>query len=576
MIGQVRLRNLRRLAQQVVVEGVPGDFIETGVWRGGACILMRSVLKAYGLSDRRVFVADSFEGLPPPNPGSYPADAGDVHFQFEELAVSIDQVKANFAKYDLLDEQVVFLKGWFKDTLPTAPIEQLAILRLDGDMYESTMDALRNLYDKVSPGGFVIVDDYGCVAGCRLAVTDFRRERGIADPIIDIDGWGVYWRKPKEADAAPPGVAMLQAARDEGPRPFWSVVIPLYNRTQYLKECLNSVLDQAPGPSEMEIVVVDDASPTDLRGLVEELGRGRATYQRNPTTLGLYPSTNAAIRRARGQWIHILHDDDWVLPGFYATMRAGVEAAPLGVGVGLCMYATRDDRNGTLWSPPPFRNGPGLLGRDFLARLAVANPLNLPAVVFARQSFEKAGLFREDLPYTADWEWYVRSGPYVGWHYQPESLARYRVHGANQTHDLARAGKTARDVRRTLEVFTTTLPADIAAVVLPAAREHHARQFLNTALSCAAGGDQALAARFVWEASPSTRKAWPDRSSPACSRRRASRRCGTRSVRMCLGDWLDPTSCQESRLASCSPSARIFSLSSTTQSSSTVLSMWTP
>jgi O-methyltransferase len=195
MIGQLRLRNLRDLSEAVIQQGIPGDFIETGVWRGGACIMFRAILKAYGDTTRRVFVADSFEGLPKPNAQDYPADAGDAHHQFKELAVSIEAVKANFEKYGLLDEQVVFLKGWFKDTLPVAPIDKIAVLRLDGDMYESTMDALRNLYDKVVTNGYIIVDDYGAVAACAKAISDFRAERGIFDPIINIDGLGVYWRK---------------------------------------------------------------------------------------------------------------------------------------------------------------------------------------------------------------------------------------------------------------------------------------------------------------------------------------------------------------------------------------------
>jgi O-methyltransferase len=195
MIGQSRLHNLRELAATAINQNIPGDFIETGVWRGGACIMMRAVLKAFDDTSRRVFVADSFEGLPKPNAELYPADTGDRHYQFPQLAVSLENVQANFAKYRLLDAQVVFLKGWFKDTLPGAPIAQLAILRLDGDLYESTMDALHALYHKVSPGGFVIVDDYGAVPACKRAIHDFRTARNISDPMITIDHDGVYWRK---------------------------------------------------------------------------------------------------------------------------------------------------------------------------------------------------------------------------------------------------------------------------------------------------------------------------------------------------------------------------------------------
>lgn len=194
MIGQKRMRNLRDACEAVIREGIPGDFIETGVWRGGASIMMAAVLASYADDSRTVWVADSFSGLPEPNAEDYPADTDDVHHTFEPLAISLEEVQANFAKYDLLSDNVKFLKGWFKDTLPTAPITTLSILRLDGDMYESTWDGLTSLYDKVSPGGFVIVDDYGAVPGCAQAVADYRQQHNVTQPIIDIDGIGAYWR----------------------------------------------------------------------------------------------------------------------------------------------------------------------------------------------------------------------------------------------------------------------------------------------------------------------------------------------------------------------------------------------
>lgn len=194
MIGEKRLANIRYLVETILMDGIKGDFIETGVWRGGACILVRAVLNAHSVKDRSVWLADSFEGLPEPDEEKYPADAGDKFHTFSELSVSMEQVKKNFEKYGLLDDQVKFLKGWFKDTLPGAPIQKLALLRLDGDMYESTMDALLALYDKVSSGGFVIVDDYHVVKGCKRAVHDFLSDRNLNPAIEEIDGVGVYWR----------------------------------------------------------------------------------------------------------------------------------------------------------------------------------------------------------------------------------------------------------------------------------------------------------------------------------------------------------------------------------------------
>jgi len=194
MIGLKRLENLQFCIESAINEKIEGDFIETGVWRGGACIFMRAVLAAYGIDDRRVIVADSFEGLPKPDPRRWPADERDKHYRKKYLAISEDEVRDNFRKYGLLDDQVVFIKGWFQDTLPTAPIEKLAVLRLDGDMYGSTMDALTNLYPKLSSRGFCIIDDYA-LRGCRQAVDDFRVRHGIKSEMRAIDWTGAFWRK---------------------------------------------------------------------------------------------------------------------------------------------------------------------------------------------------------------------------------------------------------------------------------------------------------------------------------------------------------------------------------------------
>lgn len=195
MIGLRRMDNLRACVETVIADDVPGDLIETGVWRGGACIFMRGLLIVHGATDRRVWVADSFQGMPVSQESDH---AVDVKLQLEQyndvFAVSLEQVRANFDRYGLLDERVEFLPGWFSDTLPTAPIEKLAVLRLDGDLYASTSDALTNLYPKLSPGGFVIVDDYK-IPSCRQAVHDYRDAHGIKDEIARIDGESVYWRR---------------------------------------------------------------------------------------------------------------------------------------------------------------------------------------------------------------------------------------------------------------------------------------------------------------------------------------------------------------------------------------------
>ena len=195
MIGLKRLKNIRFCAEKIIEEKIEGDFIETGIWRGGATIFMRAILKAYNETSRTVWVADSFKGLPPPNETKYIHDKGDTHHTQSALSVSIEDVRSNFSKYGLLDDQVKFLIGWFSETLPSAPIKKLSLLRLDGDMYESTIDALNYLYPKVTVGGYIIVDDWGAVPACQKAVLDYRERNKIDDELIPIDWAGVFWKK---------------------------------------------------------------------------------------------------------------------------------------------------------------------------------------------------------------------------------------------------------------------------------------------------------------------------------------------------------------------------------------------
>lgn len=196
MVGRQRLDNVQFCVETLLREEVAGDLIETGVWRGGSVILMKAVLAQHGDESRQIWCADSFEGLPPPNATDRAIEPNSDFSGMDYLAVSQEQVEANFTRFGLLDDRVRFLKGWFSDTLPTAPVEKLALLRMDGDLYESSMDALTHLYPKMVSGGFVIVDDYGTWAGCRKAVDEYRAEHGITAEMMQIDNAGHYWRVP--------------------------------------------------------------------------------------------------------------------------------------------------------------------------------------------------------------------------------------------------------------------------------------------------------------------------------------------------------------------------------------------
>jgi hypothetical protein len=194
MIGRIRLNNIEDCIRDVLAAGVPGDLIETGVWRGGASIFMRGVLSAYGVTDRSVFVADSFTGLPAPDVDKYPADEGLNLHLWPGLAVDVEEVRANFTRYGLLDDQVTFVEGWFRDSLPKLRDHTWALLRLDGDLYESTMDALDNLYPGLAPGGWVIIDDYD-IPACAKAVDDYRQREAITEAIVRVDWTGICWKK---------------------------------------------------------------------------------------------------------------------------------------------------------------------------------------------------------------------------------------------------------------------------------------------------------------------------------------------------------------------------------------------
>ena len=194
MIGLRRLENIEWCAAQIFAAGIEGDFLEAGVCQGGASIFMRALQVAYGEEQRRMWVADSFAGLPAPRAE---ADAG-LDFTEERmpwLAASLAAVQDNFRTYDLLSDQVRFIAGWFSQTLASSEVGPTALLRIDADLYESTRDVLVALYDRVTPGGFIIVDDYHAFRACRTAVDEFRAERGIADPLRRVDWTATYWQK---------------------------------------------------------------------------------------------------------------------------------------------------------------------------------------------------------------------------------------------------------------------------------------------------------------------------------------------------------------------------------------------
>jgi hypothetical protein len=178
LLGRRKLDRLERIVVDCLERGVPGDLIEAGVWNGGAAIFMRAVLAAYGDRSRRVWLADTFAGIPASRrPAGDPVDAWP-----DRWVAPLARVRQAFARYGLLDRQVRFLRGDFARTLHRAPLRRLALVRLDADSYESTRAALEALYPRISPGGYLYVDDWH-LPGCRAAVLEYRRAHGIVEPI---------------------------------------------------------------------------------------------------------------------------------------------------------------------------------------------------------------------------------------------------------------------------------------------------------------------------------------------------------------------------------------------------------
>jgi O-methyltransferase len=202
MVGLERLDDLQACVESVVADGVEGDLIEAGAWRGGASILARATLDSLGADDRTVWVADSFQGLPAPDPGGFPEDHELDLSQVEFLAVPAAEVMRHFRRFGL-EQGVELVEGFFDQTLPTLRGWRWSVVRLDGDTYEATWVGLESLYPGLSAGGYLVIDDYVLIPECRAAVDDFRREHGISEPIEPIDWNGVRWRREDEPDLVP-------------------------------------------------------------------------------------------------------------------------------------------------------------------------------------------------------------------------------------------------------------------------------------------------------------------------------------------------------------------------------------
>jgi len=289
------------------------------------------------------------------------------------------------------------------------------------------------------------------------------------------------------------------APRSEAVRPFWSVMIPVYNRTAYLERTLRSVLIQDPGPEEMQIEVVDDASDQESpQAIVEKAAGDRVAVVRNSNNLGGAANWNQCIERARGHWVHILHSDDVVLPGFYEILREGVEKEST-VGAAFCRHNFIDERDLILSTSDLERSTSGILP-DFLEQLALSCGMQCASTVVRRSVYENLGGFRTDVPYTLDWEMWLRiAASYALW-YEPSILAAFRVHSESWTRSFLRTGANVRGARLCIELTQSLLPADHAHRISEQAMEHVALRAIHLASLAIHGRDAATAVAQLREA----------------------------------------------------------------------------
>ncbi|MEH2005132.1 glycosyltransferase [Nostoc sp.] len=264
-------------------------------------------------------------------------------------------------------------------------------------------------------------------------------------------------------------------------RPFWSVVVTVYNRIDYLLECLASVLAQWQGEEQMEIIVMDDASRTPVFELVNSIGQGIIHYYRNPQNLGLPENWNAGIALTRGRWVHLLHDDDYILPGFYSRLQESLEGCSDSVGAAFTGYQNINEKGEVTFCRQVYGEQRGI-AKNWLQHIGVSNLLNMPAVVIRREAHEQLGAYHPGLTYTTDWELYKRIAAVYDWWYEPEILARYRQHANNMTSELLLTGKQMISIRRAIEMSESYFPTEYSDEITAQCRSYHFVYCLKLAL----------------------------------------------------------------------------------------------
>lgn len=283
-------------------------------------------------------------------------------------------------------------------------------------------------------------------------------------------------------------------------RPLWSVMIPSYNYADYMRGTLKSVLCQDPGADTMQIEVVDDGSTTDdPEAVTRAIGRGRIAFHRQPRNLGIVGNFNDCIRRARGEWVHILHGDDLVRPGFYARAHQAIRAHPE-IGAWACRIIYMDEDGHWAGLSELEARTPQVLSGEFVATLLREQRLYFAGLLVRRSVYERLGGYRPELKLCLDWDMWKRIALHAPIFYDPEPLACYRLHPISAYASAVRTGDSVADERRSIEIANAYLPPAEAPRVRREALKAAAVRAIRTARQQWRLGYRTAALRVVREA----------------------------------------------------------------------------
>lgn len=242
-------------------------------------------------------------------------------------------------------------------------------------------------------------------------------------------------------------------------QPFWSVMIPTYNSSLHLEKTLDSVLIQDMGKDLMQIEVVDDCSTDSMsQEITQQVGNGRISFSRNSSNLGFVNNWNECIKRSKGYWVHILHQDDLVLPNFYKELQI-LANQHKEVGSAIVRYAFINKTGHWLGLSDIEMDQPGILD-NWLEKIARVQTIRCPAIVVKRKVYESIGGYCHDAGFAADWEMWKRIAVNYPVAYQPQILACYRVHSESETFRLQKSSSDIQDIQKSIAISQAYLPPE--------------------------------------------------------------------------------------------------------------------